>query len=103
MQRKKYSAQFKAKVAIEAVKGNKTVNDIAGEYGVHPTQIQRRKFRFQVASGDALPASQAAKKQLLEELPNIFSRKRASKAKETEELTAQLYQQIGQRTRAFLG
>ncbi len=78
MQRKKYSAQFKAKVAIEAVKGNKTVNDIAGEYGVHPTQIQQWK------------------KQLLEELPNILSRKRASKAKETEELTAQLYQQIGQ-------
>ncbi len=43
MQRKKYSAQFKAKVAIEAVKGNKTVNDIAGEYGVHPTQIQQWK------------------------------------------------------------
>ena len=78
MQRKKYSAQFKAKVAIEAVKGNKTVNEIAGEYGVHPTQIQQWK------------------KQLLEELPNIFSRKRASKANETEELTAQLYQQIGQ-------
>ena len=78
MQRKKYSAQFKAKVAIEAVKRDKTVNDIAGEYGVHPTQIQQWK------------------KQLLEELPNIFSRKRVNKAKETEELTAQLYQQIGQ-------
>lgn len=78
MQRKKYSAQFKAKVAIEAVKGNKTINEIAGEFGVHPTQIQQWK------------------KQLLEELPNIFSKKRANKAKETEELTAQLYQQIGQ-------
>lgn len=78
MQRKKYSAQFKAKVAIEAVKGEKTINDIAGEYGVHPTQIQQWK------------------KQLLEELPNIFSKKRANKAKENEELTAQLYQQIGQ-------
>lgn len=78
MQRKKYSAQFKAKVALEAVKGNKTINEIAGEFGVHPTQIQQWK------------------KQLLEELPNIFSKKRANKAKETEELTAQLYQQIGQ-------
>ena len=78
MQRKKYSASFKAKVAIEAVKGNKTINEIAGEYGVHPTQIQQWK------------------KQLLEELPDIFSKKRANKAKETEELTAQLYQQIGQ-------
>ena len=78
MQRKKHSAQLKAKVALAAVKGDKTINEIAGEYGVHPTQIQQWK------------------KQLLEELPNIFSKKRASKAKETEELTAQLYQQIGQ-------
>lgn len=78
MQRKKHSAQLKAKVALAAVKGDKTINEIAGEYGVHPTQIQQWK------------------KQLLEELPNIFSKKRANKAKETEELTAQLYQQIGQ-------
>ena len=78
MQRKKHSAQLKAKVALAAVKGDKTINEIAGEYGVHLTQIQQWK------------------KQLLEELPNIFSKKRANKAKETEELTAQLYQQIGQ-------
>jgi putative transposase len=78
MQRKKHSAQLKAKVALAAVKGDKTINEIAGEYGVHPTQIQQWK------------------RQLLEELPNIFSKKRANKAKETEELTAQLYQQIGQ-------
>lgn len=78
MQRKKHSAQLKVKVALAAVKGDKTINEIAGEYGVHPTQIQQWK------------------KQLLEELPNIFSKKRANKAKETEELTAQLYQQIGQ-------
>lgn len=69
MQRKKYSAQLKAKVALEAVKGNKTINKIAGEFGVHPTQIQQWK------------------KQLLEEFPRIFSKKRANKAKETEELT----------------
>ena len=78
MQRKKYSAQLKAKVALEAVKGNKTINEISGEFGGHPTQIQQWK------------------KQLLEELPNIFSKKRASEAKEAEELKAQLYQQIGQ-------
>ena len=40
MQRKKYSAAFKAKIALEAVKGLKTINEIAGESGVHPTQIQ---------------------------------------------------------------
>lgn len=39
MERKRYNAEFKAKVAIEAIKGEKTANEIAGEYGVHPTQI----------------------------------------------------------------
>ena len=78
MQRKKYSAEFKAKVALEAVKGLKTVNEIAGDYGVHPTQIHQWK------------------KQLLEKLPHIFSSNSERLKKKDEELTAQLYQQIGQ-------
>jgi putative transposase len=78
MQRKQYSAQFKAKIALEAVKGLKTINEITSESGVHPTQIQQWK------------------KQLLEELPQIFSRGRQRQEKEQEDLTAQLYQQIGQ-------
>jgi putative transposase len=39
MERKRYSGEFKAEVAIEAIKGEKTASKIAGEYGVHPTQI----------------------------------------------------------------
>lgn len=39
MARKHYNGEFKAKVAIEAIRGEKTVNELAGEYGVHPTQI----------------------------------------------------------------
>ncbi len=35
MQRKQHSAEFKAKVALEAIKGLKTVNELASEYGVH--------------------------------------------------------------------
>ena len=38
-QRKQYSAEFKARVALEALKGLKTVNELASTYGVHPTQI----------------------------------------------------------------
>src|SRR6266571_3188057 len=38
-QRKQYSAQFKARVALEALKGLKTVNELASTYGVHPTQL----------------------------------------------------------------
>jgi hypothetical protein len=43
MQRKQYSSEFKAKVALEAIKGLKTINEIASETGVHPTQIARRE------------------------------------------------------------
>jgi transposase-like protein len=78
MQRKKHSAEFKAKVALEALKGLKTINEIASEVQVHPTQINLWK------------------KQLAEELPSIFANSRGQKQKSEEDLTASLYQQIGQ-------
>lgn len=78
MQRKQYSGEFKAKVALEAIKGLKTLNELASQYEVHPNQITQWK------------------KQVLEEVPQIFSTRRAQAQKETEELTASLYQQIGQ-------
>ena len=46
-QRKQYSAEFKARVALEAFKGLKTVNELASTYGVHPTQIAHWKHRLQ--------------------------------------------------------
>lgn len=76
--RKRYSAKFKAKVALEAVKKEKTIGQLASEYGVHPNQITQWK------------------KRLLEELPDIFSKKREKKESEAEELEAELYRQIGQ-------
>jgi len=39
MKRKRYSKEFKAKVALEAIKGQKTANEIASEYEVHVSQI----------------------------------------------------------------
>jgi putative transposase len=77
-QRKRYSAQVKAQVALEAIKGHKTVNEIASEYRVHPSQITQWK------------------KQALEELPRIFSPRRQKAEQAEEELKAALYQQIGQ-------
>ena len=77
-QRKRYSAELKARVALEAIKGQKTTNEIASEYGVHPTQIAQWK------------------KQVLEELPQIFSSRREKAEQAKEELKAALYQQIGQ-------
>lgn len=39
MVRKQYSAEFKAKIAIEAIRGQKTINEIASAHELHPTQI----------------------------------------------------------------
>jgi putative transposase len=78
MQRKKHSAEFKAKIALEAAKGLKTINEIASEAEVHPTQVTLWK------------------KQLIEEASTLFASGRGQKEKSQEDLTAALYQQIGQ-------
>ena len=44
--RSKYTAQFKARVALEAVKADKSINEIAAEYGVHPQQVRAWKREF---------------------------------------------------------
>lgn len=76
--RKQFSSDFKMRVVIEAIKGQKTANEIASEYGVHPTQIAQWK------------------KQALDELPGIFERPNGERARSEEALIANLYQQIGQ-------
>jgi len=77
-QRKTYSSDLKVRIALEAIKGQKTINEIAGQYGVHPNQVTQWK------------------KQALEGLPELFSKRRARLAEDDEALKAQLYQQIGQ-------
>lgn len=77
-QRNNYSAEFKAKVAIAAIKGDKTVNEIASTYSVHPNQVTTWK------------------KQALSIIPDAFSSRLARQAESGEELKARLYQQIGQ-------
>ncbi len=44
--RQKHSGAFKAKVALEAVKGERTLNELAGHFEVHPTQIVQWKQRL---------------------------------------------------------
>lgn len=77
-QRNHYSADFKAKVALAAIKGQQTVNEIATRYSLHPNLVLQWK------------------KQALEALPDAFSNRRARAAQDEEVLKAQLYQQIGQ-------
>ena len=75
--RKSYSSAFKARVALEAVKGRLTINQISKEFSVHPNQVSVWKKRF------------------LESLPLIFENPNKSNRHEDEELVNQLYQQIG--------
>ena len=78
--RKQYSSQFKAKVALEAIRGEKTVAELASQYEVHPTMINNWK------------------RQVLEEASNLFE-KGSEPAKVDESQQAQineLYRQIGQ-------
>ena len=76
--KKNHDAAFKAKVALEAIKGEKTIAQIASEYGVHPNQIGQWK------------------KRLLEDLPCLFSDRRRKEEKEGAAETDELYRQIGQ-------
>ena len=76
--RRAHDAAFKAKVALEVLKGEKTTAQLASQYGVHPNQIGLWKRR------------------LLEELPAVFSEKRKHEEKDRDELEAELYRQIGQ-------
>ena len=75
--RKSYSIELKAKIALEAIKGFTSINDIEKEYKVHPNQIGQWK------------------KQLLEMLPSVFDNPRGPKTDESSELVEQLYRQIG--------
>ena len=43
-QRNNYGAEFKARVALEALKGHKTINELVSHFGVHPTQINTGGF-----------------------------------------------------------
>lgn len=76
--KKKFSKEFKAKVAIEAMKGLKTTAEISSEYSVHPTQIA--KWKNELRAG----------------LPEIFSDKKDSEEKNKEQVIDNLYKRIGQ-------
>ena len=76
--RRKRSPAFKAKVALEAVKGDGTVAQLAARYEVHPGQIQ------------------AWKKALTEGAAGVFGNGQDQKAKNEAALIARLYQVIGQ-------
>jgi len=76
--RKQFSSEFKAKAAMEALKGTKTMSELASEYGAHPTQIT------------------AWRNQLKEQASTIFGNPYDKSAREQKELIERLYKNIGQ-------
>jgi transposase-like protein len=76
--RKRYDGTFKARVVLESLRNEKTIAELASDYGVHPNQIAQWR------------------KQTLEELPILFSSKQAKKEKAHEEERDELLKQIGQ-------
>jgi len=75
--RKRHSAAFKAKVALEAAKQNKTVAELAKMFQVHPVQISQWK------------------KQLLDGAESLFRDGRKREHEEEQAVPAELYEQIG--------
>ena len=75
--RKKHSSQFKFKVALEAVKEQRTPNEIASSNSIHPNQVSTWK------------------RQLLAEGPTVFGQQTARKLEEQTAREAELFEQIG--------
>jgi transposase-like protein len=75
--RRIHSSEFKFKVALDAAKELKTLNELSSEYGVHPNQISG--WKGELLKGGA----------------TIFSNKIARQQREQEALQSELYEQIG--------
>lgn len=75
--RRRHTAQFKFKVALEAAKEDKTINEIASQHAVHPNLVSQWK------------------KQLLEEGASVFNSSMARQQRDQAAYEAELYEQIG--------
>ena len=75
--RKKHSPSFKAQVALEAAKQNKTIAELAKQFQVHPVQISQWK------------------KQLLDGMETLFQSGSTTRQPDSEKLQAELYEQLG--------
>jgi len=75
--RRRFTAEFKTRVIRAALREDKTLAELASEFGVHANQITDWK------------------RQALEAMPEVFSRRKAADAKAAEAHESQLYEQIG--------
>jgi putative transposase len=79
-QRKHHGGAFKARVAVEAIAGHKTVNEIASAYEIHPSQVAKWKA------------------EALQRLPEVLWDGRQAKAPVDSQTQARLYEEIGRLT-----
>jgi len=77
MKRRQFTAQFKFQVALDALKGMASINEVASEHEVHPTQVKQWK------------------KQLQEQGAELFSEKADKTQRAQAETETALYEQIG--------
>jgi len=83
LKRKSYSKELKSKVALAAIKGHQTVNEIASEFGVHVSQVNRWK------------------KEAIESLPSVFGNNQAKEVKTVEQEKDRLYRVLPVNMRGF--
>ena len=77
-QRRSFGAEMKSRIGLEAIKGQKTIQEIASHYGVHPNQVTKWK------------------RQRLKGLSSVFVDRRGRPDTSEETVKAELYQQIGE-------
>jgi len=75
--RRRFTAEFKTRVARAALREDKTLAELASQFGVHANQITLWK------------------KQVLDSMPDVFGRRKAAEAKDTEAHESRLYEQVG--------
>jgi len=78
MARRSYSKEFKARVSLDALKGQKTVSEIASEYKIHPNQVSQWK------------------KKALDGMAELFVRGKSNEVEDLESERDRLYQKVGQ-------
>ena len=79
--RKSFGKEFKARVAVEAIRGEKTINEIASIYEVHPNQVTKWK------------------KQALQNLPEVMSDRRTKNSREQTPVSVdKLHEKIGEQS-----
>jgi transposase-like protein len=75
--KRQYNGRFKAQVALDAIRSEKTIGEIASHYSIHPSQIHKWK------------------KHVIDELPNMFTDNGKKIQQDNEKIQSELYEQIG--------